>query len=75
MTDEDRVTMMAAGAIMQIADALPLDLALSALRSVVADIIRSSHEPAALWAALASGVEINSKLQHRFVSNAPQRTQ
>lgn len=72
--DEERM-MLVATAILPLIRGMPLDLAISALMAIVADLIRSSREPAMLWATLAYSVEINSRLQHRFISNAPDRLQ
>jgi hypothetical protein len=72
--DEERLT-LAATAILRIVDGMPRDLAISALMMVVADLIRSSREPAIWWAALAYGVEVNSRLQHRVISDPPERLQ
>jgi len=72
--DEDRM-MLVVTAILPLIRGLPLDLAISALMTVVADLISSSRNAPALWEALAFAVEINSRLQRRFVSDAPERLQ
>jgi len=76
MIDEDTDRMMlVATAILPLIRGLPLDLAISALMTVVADLIRSSRDAPALWEALAFAVEINGRLQRHFVSDAPERLQ
>jgi hypothetical protein len=76
--DEDADTarmMLVATAILPLIRGMPLDLAISALMTVVADLIRSSRDPVSLWEALAFAVEINGRLQRRFISDAPERLQ
>jgi hypothetical protein len=76
MIDEHQDQIMqAATAIVQIVGGMPRDLAISALMVVVADLIRSSRDPARLWAALAYGIEVNGRLQCRVISDAPDRLQ
>jgi len=72
--DEERL-MLVATAILRIVDGVPCDLAIGALMMIVADLIRSSRQPAIWWAALAHGVEINSNLQCRFISDPPDQLQ
>ena len=70
MTDDELnepQAMLAVIAIARMACAMPTDLAIQVLMTVVTEMIQASPNATEHWATLATGIEAHQRMQRRFV--------